>query len=126
MAYDAGLAELMRGELVDTPGVTDKKMFGGLCFMLNGHMICGVHKDGGMARVGKQAEPEAIKIAGVQPLSFTGRPMGGMVDVSEDSIADDEIQEARHDRATRTPAIVPNYTLRGGSDGVPRHACRLS
>jgi len=92
MAYDAGLAELMRGELVDTPGVTDKKMFGGLCFMLNGHMICGVHKDGGMARVGKQAEPEAIKIAGVQPLSFTGRPMGGMVDVSEDSIADDEIR----------------------------------
>lgn len=89
MAYDEGLAELMRGELADITGISDKKMFGGLCFMLNGHMICGVHKDGGMARVGKAAEAEAIKIDGVQPLSFTGRPMGGMVDVSEDTIADD-------------------------------------
>jgi hypothetical protein len=63
-------------------------MFGGLCFMLNGHMVCGVHKDSGMARVGKQAEPDALLIEGIAPLSFTGRKMGGMVDVSEDVLSD--------------------------------------
>ena len=57
--------------------------------MLNGHMVCGVHKGGGMARIGKAAEPEALKIDGIEPLSFTGRKMGGMVDVSEDVLGDD-------------------------------------
>ncbi|SMY07339.1 TfoX/Sxy family protein [Flavimaricola marinus] len=92
MAYDSGLAELMRSELADVSGVTEKKMFGGLCFLLHGNMICGVHKGGGMARVGKAQEPDALTIEGVSPLSFTGRPMGGMVDVSEDSLADDALR----------------------------------
>ena len=50
MAYDPGHAQLMQEALGDTPNISEKKMFGGLCFMLNGHMVCGVHKDGGMAR----------------------------------------------------------------------------
>lgn len=89
MAYDPGHAELMGEALSDTLGISEKKMFGGLCFMLNGHMVCGVHKGGGMARIGKAAEPEALKIDGIEPLSFTGRKMGGMVDVSEDVLGDD-------------------------------------
>lgn len=89
MAYDAGHAELMKEALGDTPNITEKKMFGGLCFMLNGHMVCGVHKDGGMARVGKAAEADALLIDGIAPLSFTGRKMGGMVDVSEDVLSDE-------------------------------------
>ena len=89
MAYDEGLAELMRSELADEPGVSEKKMFGGLCFLKNGNMICGVHKDGGMARVGKVREAEALALDGIEPLSFTGRKMGGMVDVAEEVLADD-------------------------------------
>ena len=89
MAYDEGLAELMRGELADTPGISEKKMFGGLCFLLHGNMVCGVHQGGGMARIGKNAEAAALDIHGTAPLSFTGRKMGGMVDLSEDLIADD-------------------------------------
>ncbi len=89
MAYDEGLAALMRDDLAHTPGISEKKMFGGLCFLLNGHMVCGVHKGGGMFRVGKPAEPDALSIEGCAPLSFTGRPMGGMVDASEDLIGDD-------------------------------------
>lgn len=92
MAYDAGLAELMHSELQDVAGISEKKMFGGLCFLLNGHMVCGVHKGGGMARVGKATEAEALTIPGIKPLSFTGRPMGGMVDVSEETIADDQLR----------------------------------
>ncbi|WP_108814297.1 TfoX/Sxy family protein [Loktanella sp. Alg231-35] len=90
MAYDAGYATLMRETLGDEPGLSEKKMFGGLCFLKDGNMICGVHQGGGMARVGKAAEPEALRIDGITPLSFTGRKMGGMVDVSEDVLGDDE------------------------------------
>ena len=90
MAYDEGLAELMRSELSDEPGLSEKKMFGGLCFLKDGNMICGVHDGGGMARVGKARESEAVSLPGIDPLSFTGRKMGGMVDVAEEVIADDE------------------------------------
>ena len=89
MAYDEGLAELLRGEFADLDGMSEKKMFGGLCFLLHGNMVAGVHKDGGMARVGKEREAEALTIPGTAPLSFTGRPMGGMVDIDEDLLADD-------------------------------------
>ncbi|MCH2069370.1 MAG: TfoX/Sxy family protein [Shimia sp.] len=89
MAYDEGHATLMREDLADIDGITEKKMFGGLCFLHYGNMVCGVHKDGGMARVGKPREAEALEIEGVDPLSFTGRKMGGMVDLSEDLLGDD-------------------------------------
>ncbi|WP_412554594.1 TfoX/Sxy family protein [Shimia sp. MIT1388] len=89
MAYDEGHATLMREDLANIDGITEKKMFGGLCFLLHGNMVCGVHKDGGMARVGKAREAEALEIEGVDPLSFTGRKMGGMVDLSEDLLGDD-------------------------------------
>lgn len=90
MAYDPGHAEQMSDALIGTRGITERKMFGGLCFMLNGHMVCGVHKGGGMARIGKDREAEALKMDGIEPLSFTGRNMGGMVDVNEDVLACDE------------------------------------
>ncbi|SMX24292.1 TfoX/Sxy family protein [Boseongicola aestuarii] len=89
MAYDEGLAELLRGDLADRRGVVEKRMFGGLCFMLNGHMLCGVHKGGGMFRVGKTRQDEALRIDGAGPMAFTGRPMGGMVDVTDEAMADD-------------------------------------
>ena len=89
MAYDEGLAELMREELAERGAISERKMFGGICFMLNGNMLCGVHKGGGMFRVGKANQDAAQAIDGVGPMAFTGRPMGGMVDVSDDAMADD-------------------------------------
>ncbi len=65
-------------------------MFGGLCFMLDGHMLCGVHKGGGMFRIGKERSAMALRIDGVSEMEFTGRKMGGMVDVSDAVLADDE------------------------------------
>ncbi len=91
MAYDEGLAELMRGELEDLPGLSEKKMFGGLCFLQFGNMICGVHSGGAMFRVGKPNEAEALALDGVGPMNFTGRKMGGMVDADDDAMADDDI-----------------------------------
>jgi len=89
MAYDDGLAELLRNDLVDHSGIVEKRMFGGLCFLWNGNMLCGVHKGGGMFRVGKERHAAALKIEGAQPMAFTGRPMGGMIDVSDEAMVDD-------------------------------------
>ena len=94
MAYDPGLAELMRDDLADISGISEKKMFGGIAFMLHGHMVCGVHQGGGMFRIGKDAEAEALAIEGAGPMMFTGRRMGGMVDVSDEALADDDRRAA--------------------------------
>ena len=89
MAFDEGLAELLRNDLIDEEQVEEKKMFGGLCFMLNGHMLCGVHKGGGMFRVGKPRAEAALGIEGVSEMAFTGRKMGGLVDVCAKTLSDD-------------------------------------
>jgi len=81
MAYNEEYAGVLRDELAKYSGISERRMFGGLCFMLSGNMLCGVHQDGGMARVGKALEAKALEIEGIAPLSFTGRKMGGMVDI---------------------------------------------
>ena len=89
MAYDEGLAEILRGDLSDQSRIEEKRMFGGLCFMLDGHMLCGVHKGGGMFRVGKERSAKALAIEGVSEMAFTGRKMGGLVDVTDEVLSDD-------------------------------------
>ncbi len=93
MAWDEGLAQLMRDDLAGEP-VTEQKMFGGLAFMRAGHMVCGIHKGGAMFRVGKPNETAALAIPGVAPMLFTGRPMSGMVDVDDDAMSD-EVRRGR-------------------------------
>ncbi len=89
MAHDEGLAQLFRDDLVDVTGITERHMFGGLCFMLNGNMLCGVSPKGCMFRVGKPREEAARAIKGAGPMTFTGRPMGGMIDVTQEAFEDD-------------------------------------
>lgn len=89
MAYDPGLAELMREATRDL-AISEKKMFGGICFLLHGHMLCGIHKNGAMFRVGKDNDANARAIPGVKDMMFTGRPMSGMVDASEETIANED------------------------------------
>ena len=88
MAYDPGLAQTLRDALPDLP-IAEKKMFGGLCFLLHGHMVCGVHKGGAMVRVGKANYAEALTMPGVAPMLFTGTPMAGMVDVGDAAVGDE-------------------------------------
>ena len=95
MAYDETYADILRNALNGHMGVTERKMFGGLCFMLNGNMLCGIAKTSAMFRVGKELEETALKIEGIAPLSFTGRPMGGMVEAEFELLEDD----ARRDQA---------------------------
>lgn len=85
MPYDPHLAELMREALRGHAGVTEKKMFGGYCWLLNGNMICGAATGRYMFRPGKALEAEALARAGASPMDFTGKPMKGMVWVDADA-----------------------------------------
>jgi hypothetical protein len=89
MAYDEFLAERVRKILVaEHADFYEKKMFGGLCFMVDDKMCCGVHFDKKkntdlmMARIGEDATSEAMKRKGCHPMDFTGRPMKGYVFVT--------------------------------------------
>lgn len=79
MAIDPHLADLMRTALHRKRGISEKKMFGGLCWMLNGNMLCGLANGRYMFRVGKELQDEALSRPGASPMDLTGRPMGGLV-----------------------------------------------
>ncbi len=88
MPYDEGLAQILRDDLAEHR-LREVRMFGGICFMHRGHMLCGVHKGGGMFRVGKPNMEAALEVPGAGPMTFTGRTMGGMIDADAELIADD-------------------------------------
>ena len=88
MAYDEGLAQILRDELAGE-AVVEQRMMGGLCFMWRGHMLCGVHKGGAMFRVGAPGQAEALAMPGVVPMAFAGRVMTGFVDCSDEACVDD-------------------------------------
>lgn len=77
--YEENLAERLRGMLTGRVGVSEKRMFGGLCFLLQGNMLCGVHRETLMFRVGKEQHAEALARAGARPMDITGKPMAGFV-----------------------------------------------
>jgi TfoX/Sxy family transcriptional regulator of competence genes len=78
MAYCEAMAETMRADLGVEPGLTEKRMFGGLGFMLHGHMVSGIMGERGMFRVGKSNEGAALQ-KGADAFTVKGRRMGGMV-----------------------------------------------
>jgi TfoX/Sxy family transcriptional regulator of competence genes len=82
MGYDTRLAERVRALLEDDPGFGEKKMFGGICFLLRGNMIGGILNDGLIVRVGPQKYEESLKLPNTRPFDVTGKPMKGWVMVS--------------------------------------------
>lgn len=93
MPHDPHLAELMRDALKGRAGVSERKMFGGYCWMLNGNMVCGVEVGRFMFRPGKAREAEALARAGASPMDITGRPMSGFVWVEADAAVDAGLAE---------------------------------
>ncbi len=79
MAYDEKLADRIRRAVGPRMDVTEKKMFGGLAFLLDGKMFCGIANDDIMVRVGPECYAAALAQAHVRPMDFTGRPMNGYV-----------------------------------------------
>ena len=82
MAYDEGLAQRIGDTLADLPGLVEKKMFGGVGFMVQGNMACGVNGDDLIVRVGPARYEEALGAPHAREFDLTGRPMRGWVAVS--------------------------------------------
>ncbi len=98
MAYDETLADRIRDVLADRPDVREQKMFGGLAFMVRGHMVCGVVHGDLMLRLGPDRATAALSRPHVRPMDFTGRPMSSMIYVAPAGVAgaalDDWVQAA--------------------------------
>ena len=82
MSYDASLAERIRKLLRNRKEVAQKKMFGGLAFLVNGSMCCGVIKTDLVVRVGKDRYERALREPHARAMDFTGRPLTGFVYVA--------------------------------------------
>lgn len=82
MAYDEKLADRIRTALRGRPSVAEKRMFGGLAFLLDGKMFCGIVGTDLMVRVGPDAHQAALRKPHARPMDFTGRPMKGYVFVA--------------------------------------------
>jgi hypothetical protein len=79
MAYDEQLAGRIRQEMDQIPGVAEKKMFGGIGFMVNGNMACGAHSRDMIVRVGSQKHALALARPHARPFDLTGKAMEGWI-----------------------------------------------
>ena len=83
MAYDENLAGRIRRRLADLPGVEEKKMMGGLVFMLNGKMCVGIIKDELMCRIDPAGHDREVEKNGCRTMEFNNRGMRGYILVEE-------------------------------------------
>ncbi|MEV0172058.1 TfoX/Sxy family protein [Streptomyces sp. NPDC050803] len=90
MAYDEGLAQRVRERLGARPGITEKRMFGGLAFLVEGNMAVGVSGEDLMVRVGPEATDAALARPGTRVFDMTGRPMRGWILVAGAALAQDD------------------------------------
>lgn len=88
MAYDLQLAERLRKNLQQYP-LVEKKMFGGVAYLLNGNMLCGVIGNSMIARVGGDRYLDCLSKPGAKPFDMTGRPMTGWVEILPEGIEKD-------------------------------------
>jgi len=79
MPYDNGLAQRVREILEEEPGSDEKKMFGGICFLLFGNMACGIIKDDLIVRVGAANYNSVLKMPHTKKFDLTGKPLRGWV-----------------------------------------------
>ncbi|MCW5558516.1 MAG: TfoX/Sxy family protein [Verrucomicrobiae bacterium] len=107
MARDPGLEELIHDELDSVPGLTEKAMFGGWAWLLNGHLLCAARKDGMLVRLGKEREAWALQINGVEPMLSRGRTMQGWVRCDPEVFGDDAVRRKLLSRAIEFVRALP-------------------
>jgi len=94
MARDEGLEELLRDYLNEiAPGVTEKAMFGGRAWLLNGNLLCGARDDGMLARLGKDRDGWALELPGIVPMISRGRQMRGWVRAGPHAFGDEGLRQ---------------------------------
>ena len=107
MAYDERLAARVREALGGLPGLVEKRMFGGVGYMVMGNMACGVNEDNLIIRVGPARYEEALSEPNARPFDLTGRPMKGWITVAPEGYASDTDLAGWVDRGVRFAASLP-------------------
>jgi TfoX/Sxy family transcriptional regulator of competence genes len=94
MAYNEEIETRIRKAVSGWQNTDAKKMFGGVCHLLNGNMFCGVYKDYLILRLGEKNSNEALELPSVSPFDITGKPMKGWVMVAGDGFnSDNELKD---------------------------------
>ena len=107
MAYDEQLAERVRKVLKRRKGFSERKMFGGICFMLGGNMCCGVTTSELILRLGPDGSAKALQDPFTREMDFTGRPMKGMIYVESEGYEPEGNLKEWVRRAARFAASLP-------------------
>ena len=118
MPHDPRLADRVRVVLGGRRGVSERNMFGGVCFMIDGNMCCGVEGDDLMLRLGEEGAAAALEEESTRPTDFTGRPMKSMVYVSPSGVRGDDELRSWVDRAVRFAA----HAAAQGAEGLTGYA----
>jgi len=107
VAYDQALAERVRG-LVARPGVAEKRMFGGLAFLLHGHLAVAASSRGGLlVRVDPAEGERLLTQAGAEPMVMSGRPTRGWLHVRADAVAEQAALQTWVERGVRYAESLP-------------------
>ena len=107
MPYDESLADRIRPLMSRRKGATERKMFGGVGFLLFGNMCCGVWKKSLIVRIGPKAYAKTLAEPFVREFDITGRPMKGWVLVEPDGTADDDDLKNWITRAAKFAGSLP-------------------
>jgi len=107
MAFDETLAARIRDALARRKNIEEKKMFGGICFLLNGNLLAGAWKDALIARLGPDEGEAALREPHVRAFDITGRPMRNWVLVEPEGVEDDDQLKAWIERATKFVRALP-------------------
>lgn len=107
MAYDVTLATRVRRLVANDPLMVEKKMFGGLGFILQGNMACGIHRADLVVRLSPTDAATALDRPGARIFDITGRPMKGWLLVAGDACADDEVLQAWVEQAVAFARSLP-------------------
>jgi hypothetical protein len=93
MARDKGLEELLNDSLEAMPGLTQKAMFGGWAWLVNGNLLCGARTDSMLVRLGRKNETWALEIPGVLPMMMRERRMHGWVRAFPEAYGSDAVRQ---------------------------------
>ena len=115
MAYDEGLGERIREALSDRFDVSEKRMFGGLAFLVRGHMCVGIVKDDLMVRVGPESYEHLVREPHARQMDFTGRPIKGFLYVEPEGYESDTDLRRWVLRGVSYAASLPAKPVKEGS-----------
>ena len=113
MARNEALDSWLRYTLRDERNLTEKAMFGGMAWMLNGHLLCGSREDGMLARVGPARNAWALGLPDVAPMVMRGRALGGWVRAGQ--TASDETRARLIEAARAFVQSLPAKAVSGGA-----------